>query len=69
MVELIAGLRPETSSVVGMPCHLVATGTHDLEQLAQTGATSVHEDLFALARECFDLDLDPTDPEEIIASA
>ena len=59
----------QSASVVDMPCHLVATGTHDLEQLAQTGATSVHEDLFALARECFDLDLDPTDPEEIIASA
>lgn len=48
----------QSASVVGMPCHLVATGTHDLEQLAQTEATSVHEDLFALAKECFDLDLD-----------
>jgi len=58
-----------SASVVGMPCHLVATGTHDLEQLAQTEATSVHADLFALARECFDLDIDPPAPEEIIASA
>ena len=49
----------QSAAVVGMDCHLVTTGTHDLEQLAQAGATSIHENLFHLARECFGLDLDP----------
>jgi phosphoglycolate phosphatase len=51
----------QSAAVVGMPCHLVATGTHDLEQLGETNATSVHPDLFDLARERFGMDLQPPD--------
>ena len=47
----------ESASVVGMPCHLVATGTHDLAQLTETSADSVHPDLFSLAHQCFGLKL------------
>lgn len=35
---------------VGMPCRLVTTGTHSAEELADTEALSIHDDLFALAR-------------------
>ena len=48
----------QSAAVVDMPCHLVATGTHDLNQLAETGADSVHANLSELGRECFGLDLD-----------
>ena len=64
----------QSASVVGMPCHLVATGTHDLEQLAETEAASVHPDLFALARDCFGLELvsspveKPADGESIASA-
>ncbi|MFP6899844.1 MAG: HAD family hydrolase [Opitutales bacterium] len=54
----------QSASVVGMPCHLVATGTHSLEQLAETDAASVHENLFELGRARFDLDLDPPTAED-----
>jgi phosphoglycolate phosphatase len=47
----------QSASVVGMPCHLVATGTHNLDQLKRTDADSVHPDLFALAREIWGLHL------------
>ncbi|MBL62712.1 MAG: haloacid dehalogenase [Opitutae bacterium] len=49
----------ESATVVGMPCHVVATGTHDQEQLGETEAKSVHANLSELARECFDLDISP----------
>ena len=58
----------QSASVVGMPCHLVATGTHSFEQLSETGANSVHNDLFDLGRACFDLEIEPPSEEEIIAS-
>ena len=51
-----------------MPCHLVATGTHDLDQLSGIGADSVHPNLFQLAAKCFGLEIGPNVPEEKIAS-
>ena len=58
----------ESASVVNMPCHLVATGTHDLDQLSGIGADSVHPNLFELADKCFGLDIGPSNSEEKIAS-
>ncbi len=41
----------------GLPCFLVATGTHSAGELRAAGAAHVYPDLFALARGAFDLQL------------
>jgi len=41
----------------GFSCFAVTTGTHDAEQLRTAGATAVYDDLHALAKAVFDLEL------------
>lgn len=47
-----------TAEAACIPCHLVATGSHSVEQLEhETAADGVYSDLFAFAKTFFDLDL------------
>jgi phosphoglycolate phosphatase len=41
----------------GFPCYCVATGTHDTDQLQAAGASGVYDDLIALAKAAFGIEL------------
>ena len=58
--SLLVGDSPfdfDSAANVGMDCRLVTTGTHSAKQLEHLGALSIHEDLFSLAQEAWDLEL------------
>lgn len=45
----------ESAEVGGIPCYVVATGSHTLEQLRNTGAVAAFPDLIALGKELYGL--------------
>lgn len=47
----------EAAINAGFPCHCVTTGTHNEDQLRAAGAASVHDDLIALSKTVFGLNL------------
>ena len=58
--SLLIGDSPfdfDSAANVGMSCRLVTTGTHSAKQLEHLGALSIHDDLWSLAKEAWDLEL------------
>ena len=58
--SLLVGDSPfdfDSAANVGMSCRLVTTGTHSAKQLEHLGALSIHDDLWSLAKEAWDLEL------------
>lgn len=49
----------ETGDAVGIPCYVVATGSHTPEQLRETNAVSVYDCLHSLGKHVFGLRPDP----------